>query len=76
MRELAHYLSEHISAAGVSSFILLSIPVWWIWVGATYYNERFEIEGLESRVFTFLKMLPVGGLAVFIHLHVGDSRMV
>ncbi|MDJ0557423.1 MAG: low temperature requirement protein A [Microcoleaceae cyanobacterium MO_207.B10] len=73
MRELAHYLSAHISAAGVGSFILLSIPVWWIWVGATYYNERFQTEGLESRVFTFIKMLPVAGLAVFIHHGLGET---
>lgn len=75
MRELAHYLSDHISPGGVGSFILLSIPVWWIWVGATYYNERFETEGLESRVFTFIKMLPVGGLAVFIHHGLGETSV-
>lgn len=75
MRELAHYLSAHISLAGVGCFILLSLPVWWIWVGATYYNERFETEGLESRVFTFIKMLPVAGLAVFIHHGLGKTSV-
>ena len=65
--ELAHDLSNHISLAGVGKFILLFIPVYWVWIGATYYNERFETEGLENRIFTFVQMLPVAGLAVFAH---------
>lgn len=65
--ELAHDLASHINLAGVGKFILLFIPVYWVWIGATYYSERFETEGLDQRLFTFLKMIPVSGLAIFAH---------
>lgn len=65
--ELAHYLSGHLSLRGVGEFIFLFLPVWWIWIGATYYLERFETEGIENRLFIFLQMIPIAGMAVFIH---------
>ncbi|NJL47546.1 MAG: low temperature requirement protein A [Leptolyngbyaceae cyanobacterium SM2_5_2] len=65
--ELAHSLAENISWAGVGAFVFLFLPVWWVWIGATYYNERFETEGFENRLFTFLQMIPIAGLAVFAH---------
>lgn len=36
--ELAHTLFEHISLAGIGSFIFLFIPVWWTWIGVTFYS--------------------------------------
>jgi low temperature requirement protein LtrA len=65
--ELSHYLAKHVSLEGVGSFILLFLPVWWVWIGATYYNERFETEGLENRIFTFLQIIGAAGLAIFVH---------
>ena len=62
---LAHDLAHHLSLHALLEFILLFIPVWWMWIGYTYYNERFDTEGLDSRVFSFLLMLPTAGLAVF-----------
>ncbi len=65
--ELVHVLATNPSVEVIGNYLLLFIPAWWIWLGATYYNERFETEGLENRVFTFLLMLPVAGLAIFAH---------
>ncbi|MGB5685840.1 MAG: low temperature requirement protein A, partial [Candidatus Electrothrix sp.] len=65
--QLAHELSAHPSWRGTAEFALLFIPIWWIWIGYTYYNERFESNGLESRLFTYLLMLPVIGFAFFGH---------
>lgn len=65
--ELVHVLSNNPSLEIIGSYLFLFIPAWWIWLGATYYNERFETEGLENRLFTFLLMLPVAGLAIFAH---------
>ena len=62
---LAHDLAHHLSLHALEEFILLFIPVWWMWIGYTYYNERFDTEGLDSRLFSFLLMLPTAGLAVF-----------
>jgi low temperature requirement protein LtrA len=63
--ELAHELAVTISVSGVTTFALLFVAVWWIWIGATFYNERFETEGLENRLLFFVLMLPTAGLALY-----------
>lgn len=65
--ELAHHLTAHPGAVGVRTFLLLFIPVWWVWIGDTYYGERFETEGVESRLYLYALMLPVIGMAVYAH---------
>lgn len=62
---LAHHLSGHVDAVGVATFAVQFLAVFWVWNGFTYYTERFESDGLENRLFTFLALLPVAGLAVF-----------
>lgn len=63
---LAHHLAAHPDASGALEFAVLFIPVWWIWIGGTFYNERFETLDLSYRIFTFLQMLVVAGMAVFV----------
>lgn len=65
--ELVHLLSTNPSVETLWNYLFLFIPAWWVWIGATYYNDRFETEGLDSRFFTFLLMIPVAGLAIFAH---------
>ena len=60
---LAHHLGTHPTLAGLQSFALLFVPVWWVWVSGTYYNERFETFDLSFRFFTFLQMLAVAAIA-------------
>lgn len=62
---LAHHLAGHVDVAGVVGFAAQFLAVFWVWNGFTYYAERFESNGLENRLFTFLAIVPVGGLAVF-----------
>lgn len=64
---LSHNLVGDHSPRGLLTFLFMFVPVWWIWNGATYYTERFESEGVETRLFTFLTMIPIGGMAVFAH---------
>ena len=71
--QLTHALSEHPFWPGLGSFAALFIPIWWVWIGFTYYNERFESLGLENRVFTFALMVPVIGLAAFAHHGLGET---
>lgn len=63
--EVAHYLSSHVSPVGVAGYVLLFLPVWWVWIGGTFYAERFETEDLSYRLFTFFQMIPVAAMAVF-----------
>jgi low temperature requirement protein LtrA len=52
----------------VAQFALLL----WVWVGLTYYQERFETDGLENRVILFAFMLGISGMAVFAHQGLGQ----
>jgi low temperature requirement protein LtrA len=73
--ELAHYLASHVSWAGLGAFIFLFLPVWWVWIGSTYYIERFETEGIEQRLIIFAQMIPIAGLAVFAHGGLGKTSV-
>jgi low temperature requirement protein LtrA len=63
--QLSAHLSSHPDFQGIKEFVMLFVPTWWVWIGNTYYNERFETGGLENRLFTLLLMIPVSGMAVF-----------
>lgn len=71
--ELAHTFSEHISWDGAGQFILLFIPVWWLWISGTYYNDRFELDDISHRLLTFSQMIPVAALAIFVHDAFGET---
>lgn len=73
--EMAHTLAEDISWLGVGQFIFLFLHLWWVWIGATYYTERFETEGFDQRLFTFLQMIPIAGMAVFAHYAFGKTSV-
>ncbi len=56
-----------VEGRNVGEFILQFVAVFWVWNAFTYYTERFESGGIETRLFTFLGMLTVAGLAVWGH---------
>jgi low temperature requirement protein LtrA len=62
---LSHDLAQHVDRRGVIEFCLQFMAVFWAWNAFTYYTERFESDGLETRLFTFLAMATVAGLAVW-----------
>jgi low temperature requirement protein LtrA len=66
---LSQVLSRGVTPASVTAFVVLSIPVWWVWVGGTLYNERFEADDVSHRLIVFIQMVPVIGLAV----NIGDA---
>ncbi len=63
--QLGHDLAHHPEHIG--QVALLFAAVWWLWIGNTFYTDRFETADVSHRVFTFLQMMPVVGLAVFAH---------
>jgi len=72
---IGHLLVKDMSFPGLVKYVATFIPVWWIWIGFTLYNERFESFGLENRLFTFLMMVAVAGMAIFAS-HAMDSSFV
>ncbi len=71
--ELGHYLAVHMNVQGLVGFIVLFLPTWWAWIGGTFYHERFETDGIDNRVFTFLQMLGVAAMAIFLHDAMGET---
>ena len=65
--QLSHALAADVSWRGVATFALPFVPAWWLWIGGTIYAERFETEDIGHRLITFLQMVPVAAMAVFLH---------
>ena len=64
--ELAHALSGDLTWEGAGIFVALFIPVWWIWVGGAFYNDRFENDDISHRLAVIVQMVPVAGMALFV----------
>jgi low temperature requirement protein LtrA len=39
------------------------VPVWFSWIAATFYSNRFDTDDLSQRLITFAQMLTVAGMA-------------
>lgn len=62
---VGHILVEDLTWEGLENFTISLVSICLIWIGFTFYNEKFETFGIENRIFTFLMMIPVAGLAIF-----------
>jgi low temperature requirement protein LtrA len=69
---LAHVLGEHVGWAGVGAYVVLFVPVWWSWIGATFYADRFDTDDLADRVLTLAQMAAAVAMAVNVD-HALDS---
>ena len=69
--ELAGVLHEDTSPAGIKHFALLFVPVWWLWMGFSYYADQFDSEEEPDspafRVTMLAAMLGTVVLAVTVH---------
>lgn len=56
-------LHDDLSAAGLGRFLLIFLPVWWGWVGFSFYVSRFPREDNVVRVLMLAAMLAAAALA-------------
>jgi low temperature requirement protein LtrA len=61
--QVALELVDDHSALGFVRFGGLFVPVWWAWVGFTFYADRFDTDDLVFRLLMFAEMLGVAALA-------------
>lgn len=61
---LGSMLSRDTSLVGFVRFGALFVPIWWAWVGYTFYADRFESDDLIYRVLVLVAMLAIAGVAV------------
>ena len=65
--QLAHNFHENFTFMGLAKLAVLFVPVWWCWIGATFYDTRFDNDGLVDRLITLLQMAIAATLAANIH---------
>jgi low temperature requirement protein LtrA len=71
--QLSENLSHDISLTGVLSFIALFIPVWFAWLGATFFATRFGTDDLAHRILTLLQMMGAAAMAVNVTHGLGET---
>jgi low temperature requirement protein LtrA len=73
--QLASNLHKDATIAGFIGFVILFIPVWWAWIGATLYANRFDVDDVGNRILTGLQMLAIAALASNVHAGLGESSI-
>jgi low temperature requirement protein LtrA len=73
--QLANNLHKNPSLPGFSGFVMLFIPIWWAWIGATFYANRFDVDDVGNRILTGVQMLAISALAINVHDGLGDSSI-
>jgi low temperature requirement protein LtrA len=73
--QLAHNFHEDFSLGGLAKLGILFIPVWWCWIGAVFYDTRFDNDGLVDRLITLLQMAIIASLAANIHHGLSTSAV-
>jgi low temperature requirement protein LtrA len=71
--QVAHNLKEDISLSGFLGFVVLFIPLWWSWIGTTFYANRFDSDDIIHRLLVGVQMLTAAAMAVNIHHGLGES---
>jgi low temperature requirement protein LtrA len=61
---LGELLAHDTSVRGFLRYGALFVPVWWAWVGYTFYADRFETDDLVYRLLVLLAMLAIAGIAL------------
>jgi low temperature requirement protein LtrA len=62
--QLSTNLNHNVTAYGFLGFVALFIPVWWSWMGVTFYNSRFETDDLTHRLLTLSQIAAAAFMAV------------
>jgi low temperature requirement protein LtrA len=70
---LAGNLNSDYSLRGLLHFAVLFVPIWWAWIGQTFYLTRFDSEDLVHRLLTMAQIVAVASLIVHTPDALGSS---
>src|SRR3954452_9393005 len=74
--QVAATLDHNLSAAGFLHFALIFLPLWWGWVGFSFYVSRFSQEDNTVRALMLAAMLAVAALSTNVDgAFTGDSAV-
>ncbi len=71
--QLGNKLSEDVSAEGFLGFALLFVPIWWVWMGTTFYANRFVADDLVHRLLIFAQIFVISALAIHVFDGLGET---
>src|SRR5215216_371607 len=71
--QLGNKLSEDVSGEGFLGFILLFVPIWWVWMGTTFYANRFVATDLIHRLLVFGQIFVISALAIHVFDGLGET---
>ncbi len=71
--QLGNKLSEDVSAEGFLGFILLFVPIWWVWMGTTFYANRFVADDLVHHLLVFAQIFVISALAIHVFDGLGET---
>jgi low temperature requirement protein LtrA len=63
---LSETSSGHVEAGQLFGFVLVFVPLWWIWVGHTMYANRFDTDSRQHRFSTLVIMFLLTVLSALI----------
>jgi len=61
---VAMILTQSADWYGFAKYAALFVPLWWCWIGYTFYADRFESDEASYRILMFAAMLAVAALAI------------
>lgn len=73
--QLGNKLSESVTVDGFIAFVLLFIPIWWVWMGTTFYANRFDADDLPHRALIFGQIFVVSALAISVYDGLGETAV-
>ncbi|MFN8449807.1 MAG: low temperature requirement protein A [Anaerolineae bacterium] len=71
--QLGNKLSEEVSDVGFLGFVLLFVPIWWVWMGTTFYANRFVADDLTHHLLIFAQIFVVSALAIHVFDGLGET---
>jgi len=73
--QLGHYLAEHVTWSGVGGFVLMFVPLWWTWIGTTFYASRFDTDDIVDRLATLAAIFAAVVMAANVSHALGDGAV-
>lgn len=71
--QLGNKLSEDVSDVGFLGFALLFVPIWWVWMGTTFYANRFVADDLTHHLLIFGQIFVISALAIHVFDGLGET---
>src|SRR5919202_6108977 len=61
--QVSYVLLDDLSVSRLFAYLGVFVPIWWAWMGFTFYANRFDTDDLLYRLLTLLAMFAVAVLA-------------